>query len=122
AVFWFQIFAGGAGFLIAAWAYVSSPNTLGARWFGGMGACFLGFTFPAAIYATRELALPEPLFRVLAAFNHGSAILFGGALVALFLSYPNVLGKGRPAWGAALLMVPWALLDVTQMAPNMDWG
>lgn len=122
AVFWFQIFAGGAGFLIAAWAYVSSPNTLGARWFGVMGACFVGFTFPASIYATRELALPEALFRWLSMVNHGSAIFFGGALVALFLSYPIVIGRGRPALCAALTMVPWALLDVTQLAPDMDWG
>jgi hypothetical protein len=45
--------------------------------------------FSAAIYSTRVLALPAPLFELLSSLNHTGAALFGIVLVLLFSNYPT---------------------------------
>lgn len=121
-VFWFQWFAGSAGFLIGTWVLVLSPRGRGARCFAAMGAMFLVFTGTAAIYSTRELALDGSWFRLLSATNLTGAILFGCALVALFLSYPRPLVSARWLWAIPAVMVPWLLSGIFWIAPNQDVG
>lgn len=114
AVFWFQLLAGASGFLIAAWVYATSPENVAARCFLVLGAMFMGFTAPAALYGTREVALGDGPFRALATLNHVCAFAFGGGLVALFLSYPRrLLGSFGP-WLIVGIFAPWCFLDVTQ--------
>lgn len=122
AVFWFQLFAGSAGFLIAAWVLVLRAREVAVRAFAAMGAMFPLFTVPAAIYSTRELAMDGTLFRVLSSLNHTGAMLYGCGLVALFLSYPRPLIPTRWLWAVPGVMVPWLLTDVVQLAPNQDFG
>src|SRR5690606_10928441 len=69
-VYWFQCFAGIAGFLIGLWVLALSPRSGGARLFAAMGCMFLVFTITAAPYSTRELAIHGTTFRVLSALNH----------------------------------------------------
>lgn len=119
--FWFQIAVSCAGFLIACWVWALRPADWGARMFALTGISFPIFALPAAIYSTRELALPGEMFRTLAALNHAGAFMFGCALMALFLCYPRRLLA--PAW---LLLLPliyglWWVADVLQIVPDQNW-
>jgi signal transduction histidine kinase len=122
AAFWFQIATGFAGLLIAGWVYVARPRDWGARMFALTGLAFPFATCSAAIYSTRELALPEALFRALSMTNHLASTVFGMALVALFAVYPKRLVE--PKWLLALPAVffPWFLTDALQLAPDLNWG
>lgn len=122
ALFWFQLFAGASGFLIAAWAFVASPQSLAARCFGCMGAMFLVFTAPAAYYGTRELFVEATLFRILAAINHFGAFAFGAALMGLFLCHPRKLLGTRGLWLLPAIFVPWYAADLTQVvSPDLGY-
>ena len=114
AVFWFQLLAGASGFLIASWVYATSPENLAARCFLVLGATFMGFTAPAALYGTRELALSDGPFRALSTLNHVCAFAFGAGLVALFLSYPRRLLGSFGIWLIIGIFAPWCFLDITQ--------
>lgn len=119
---WFQLTVGSLGFLIACWVWVLRPHDLGARMFALTGVMFPVFAFPAALYSSRELALDGTLFRFLSSLNHTGAMLFGCALVALFLCYPRVLVQPR-----TLLIIPaifgsWLLTDILRLAPDQNWG
>lgn len=121
-VYWFQLAAGGAALLIGLWVLVFRPREWSARAFAMMGATFPAFSFPAAIYSTRELALDAPLFRVLSSLNHAGAFLFGIALVVLFLSYPSELVRPRWLWIVPAIFVPWLATDVLRLAPDESVG
>ncbi len=120
--FWFQLLCGGAALLLGAWVFALRPGSWAARLFGLSGLLLLPTTFTAAIYSTRELALPEAWFVPLSAINHFGAVGFGGALAALFLVYPATLA--RPYW---LLLLPlwvggaWAV-DQWQLVDSTNWG
>ncbi|GAB4042755.1 MAG: hypothetical protein Fur0014_15150 [Rubrivivax sp.] len=122
AVFWFQVGTGFAGLLIAGWVYVARPRDWGARAFLMTGLAFPFATCSAAIYSTRELALPETWFRALSTTNHLASTTFGMALVALFAVHPKRLVP--PRWLLALpaVFLPWYLSDALQLAPDLDWG
>lgn len=121
-VFWFQLLCGSAGFLIGLWVLLLSPSSKASRFFAGMGAMFLLFTFPAAVYSTRELALDGSYFRLLSSLNHGGAFLYGSALVGLFLEFPSPLSRSRLLRLLPWVFVPWLIADWTRLAPNQDWG
>lgn len=113
-LFWFQLFVGASGFLIASWAFVASRRSYASRCFLALGVTFLIFTAPAAYYGTRELFVDPELFRALAAINHFGAFTFGAALVLLFLSHPRrLLG---PFWTFVVpcALVLWCLCDFFQ--------
>jgi len=122
AVFWFQLAVAMLGCLIACWVWVLRPRDWGARMFGITGLMFPFFAMSAAVYSSRELALPGDLFFVLSALNHLASFMFGAALVGIFLSHPRPLV--RPAWLAAVFLVfgLWWLADVLRIAPDLDWG
>lgn len=122
-VLFFQLLAGTLGCLLGVWVVALRPTDWGARMFAATGLAFPLFTFPAAIYSSRTLALPGELFEALSRFNHFGAAAFGCALAALFLSYP------RPLWRSPrqLLWLPasfglWWLADALRLAPDQDWG
>lgn len=121
-VFWFQVFAGCAAFLVSVWVLVLRPRDLAVRLFAVMGAAILGFTVPAAIYGTRELAMPGDTMRVLSAVNHASANVFGCGLVAFFMTFPVRIVRARFMWIVPAIVVPWVLLDISRIAPDQTWG
>ncbi len=121
-VFWFQLFAGSASLLIGAWVYALRRVDWGPRMLALCGLAFPVSTISAAVYSTRELALDGTVFRWLSTVNHTGAVMFGCALVAIFLTHPRLLV--RPRW---LLVLPvvfglWQLGDTFRWWPNQDWG
>jgi two-component system, NarL family, sensor histidine kinase DevS len=122
ATFWFQLAAGSVGFLLAYWVFLLRPNDTAVRAFAALGAMILVFTFSAAVYSSRELAINGSWFRALSSINHAGATLFGGALVVLFWAFPVPLGTTRLIFIAPLISALWWLADASHLAPNQNWG
>jgi len=122
AVFWFQAAVSTLGCLIACWVWALRPRDWGATLFGVTGLCFPLFAMPAAVYSSRELALPQGLFSTLSAINLYGAALFGAALVGIFLVHPRPLV--RPAWLALPLagFSLWWWADLLRLPPSPDLG
>jgi signal transduction histidine kinase len=120
--YWYQLIVGFAALLIATWVYVLRSDQWGTRLFLFTGMSFVLFTVPAALYSSRELALPGALFRTLSSLNHLGANAFGCALVGLFLMYPRPLVKPRTLLWLPLVFGIWFVLDATHSAPDQDWG
>ncbi|MCX8086324.1 MAG: hypothetical protein N3C63_05400 [Rhodocyclaceae bacterium] len=120
--FWFQLAVGLSGLLIAGWVFAVRPGELAVRLFAVTGCALPLSALSAAIYSTRELALPEDLFRLLSHANHLGATLFGMALVALFLVYPRPLVAPSRLIAIPAVFLPWYLADALRFAPDLDWG
>ncbi|MDD2699597.1 MAG: hypothetical protein PHH36_00030 [Sideroxydans sp.] len=122
AVFWFQLIAGFGGLLIAGWVFLLRPHDWGTRMFMLTGLTFPFATSTAAIYSTRELALPGGLFQTLSSLNHFGSTGFGIALVSLFMCYPRMLVKARYLTVPLAVFGIWYLFDATHTAADLDWG
>lgn len=122
AVFWFQMATGVIGSVIAAWVYLLRPTDLATRMFLITGLGLLLSVGSAAIYDTRELALPAVTFSLLAFLNHAGAITFGCAFAALFASYPRRLLPSRHLLWLPAVFLPWLVIDTLHLAPNPAIG
>lgn len=90
-MYWVQLLAGLLALILGSWVWVLRPHDWGARMFALTGAMMLTFTLPAAWYSTRELAVDGVWFSLLSGINISGAILFGCALIAIFLCFPRPL-------------------------------
>jgi signal transduction histidine kinase len=97
-VFWVQIATGLVSMMVGAWVWSLRRGELSAGLLALAGAGVLVSAFPAAVYSSREIAVPDGLFRALSAINHFGALVFGVAMVALFLTYPRRLLPVRALW------------------------
>lgn len=95
-VFWLQIIVGLSGFWIGAWVLALRPRGTAERAFFLTGVGLMMAAFTAAVYSTRELALPQAAYGLLSPVNSTGANLFGAGMICLFLSYPRRLV--RPQW------------------------
>jgi signal transduction histidine kinase len=120
--YWYQLLVGFAALLIATWVFVLRPGYWGTRLFLMTGISFVLFTATAAVYSSRELALPGDLFRFLSSLNHLGANAFGCALAGLFLMYPRPLVRPRTLLWLPVVFGCWFVLDATHLAPDQDWG
>ncbi len=105
--FWVQVFVGLAAWLVSAAVFAFRPRETSARYLLLSGAATLVFAPAAALYSTRELALPGTLFRWANDLNFLGGSLFAASLVSLLLYYPR---KIAPRWvGVAVvaLYVGW---------------
>jgi len=97
-VFWVQLLTGLATLVIGAWVWSLRRHDAAAWLLAVAGLSIPVSAFPAAIYSSRELALPGDLFHALTAINHFGTLLFGVAMLALFLIYPRRLVSNRALW------------------------
>lgn len=116
-VFWAQILVAISGALIGSGVFFLKRN-LPAACFALAGIGISVFAGAAALYSTRELALPGDFFRTLSGLNHSGATLFGCAMIALFLKYPRSLVPNEYLLVIVLVSVPWLLLDLLRLAPG----
>ncbi len=120
--FWMQIGVSLAGFWIGAWIWVLRRREWATRFLLLAGAGLMISAFPAAVYSTRELALPGGLFRVLSTFNHIGALTFGVGMIGLFLVYPRKLVSGRWLVLPAVVLGAWQMVDILQLADGPGLG
>lgn len=105
--FWVQVAVGLLAWLIAAGVWVFRQHESSARYLllsGWSTAVFAPF---AAVYSTRELALPGELFRWLTDLNFMGGSLFAGTLVALLTCYPRRVGPRWLGWVAVGSQLAW---------------
>ncbi len=105
--FWVQVAVGMIAWLIASGVWVFRRGESSARYLllsGWSTAIFAPF---AAVYSTRELALPGELFRWLTDLNFMGGSLFAGTLVALLTCYPRRIGPKWLGWVAVLSQLGW---------------
>ena len=114
-VFWVQVFVGGTGFLVGAWVWSLRRRELPAFFFALAGLGLMISALPAAIYSTRELALPEGLFTALSNANHAGALIFGAGTIGLFLTYPRRLVSGVVSFVPSLVLGLWVLADILRL-------
>lgn len=122
AAFWVQLFVGLSSFLIGGWVWSLRRRDPAAGLFALASFGILGFTFPAALYSTRELAIDGALFHALSIMNHGGALLFGAAMIALLLRYPQPLVPTRWLWAPFLVFGAWWLGDSLQLFDGPPTG
>jgi two-component system sensor histidine kinase DevS len=120
--FWMQIGVGLAGFWIGAWIWALRRGEWATRFLLLAGAGLMVSAFPAAVYSTRELALPGGLFRVLSALNHFGATTFGVGMIGLFLVYPRKLVSPRWLAFPAVVFGAWQIVDILQLADGPGLG
>lgn len=113
--FWMQLGVGFTIFVISAWIWAVRPRALPNRLFGITGVGLGIAASAAAIYSTRWLALPSSLFVPLANMNGFGAMLYGAAMICLFLVYPVRLASNRLLAAGALVFAGWFLLGLFDM-------
>jgi len=118
--FWLQLLVGLTGVLAGVGTWVFCKQNAAARYYCVMGIALALSAWAAAIYGSRELAMPALWFRLLSDINELGALLFGGTLVALTWHYPEPY-KHKPVAMYALLTVTvcWFML-LLQWLPSID--
>lgn len=121
-VFWVQAGTGLASFLIGIWVWSLRRGEPDTRLFAVAGAGLMLSALAAAVYSTRELAMDGVLLRVLSGINHASALVFGAAMIGLFLSYPRRLVE--PGWLAApgVILGLWLIAGLLELPPGPPVG
>lgn len=121
-VFWLQLFFGLVALCIACGIWVFRPHQREVNLLLLTAVGFAAGTWSASIYSARELLMEPELFRALSVINHGGALLFDCAMLALLWSYPRPLGR-QPVVAASLLL--WLLLwglDTWQLTARFSTG
>lgn len=121
-VFWVQAGTGLASFLIGIWVWSLRRGDPGTRLFAVAGAGLMLSALAAAVYSTRELAMDGALLRVLSGINHASALVFGAAMIGLFLSYPRRLVEPRWLAAPAVILGLWLIADLFELPSGPPVG
>lgn len=117
-LFWVQVLVGFGAVVIAGWVWALRHRNQASCWFVLSGLATLLFTVSAAVYTTRDLALPATLFRGLVGVNVFGASLFGIAMIALFLCYPLKVKRWRRLiLIQALVFAIWTGLSLVGYVP-----
>ncbi len=111
--FWVQVMVGLVAWQVSAAVFAFRPGDAGARYLLLSGASTLLFAPAAAVYTTRELAVPGLIFQWASDLNFLGGSLFAASFVALLLYYPRRLA---PAWVGVAVVVFYALWFVLQQA------
>lgn len=121
-IFWYQLLVGAGCWMCGACIWAFRRHDRAAWYMAASGFSVLLLVAAAAVYDTRELALPGTLFRTLSTINHWGAQLACGTFVAVFWHYPKRLARFDigPWVVAAYLLV--ALLDALQILPLHNYG
>ncbi|QPZ92579.1 ATP-binding protein [Thioclava electrotropha] len=116
-VFWVQILSGMVSAMIGVWVLSLRRGQLPARLLAIAGGGVMLSAFAAALYSTRELALPGALFRWLGALNHAGALMFGVAMLSLLLVYPVRLVSMRLLWGLTVFFAGVWVVETARALP-----
>lgn len=120
--FWVQLFVGLSAWLVAAAVFAFRPREAGARYLLLSGAATLIFAPAAAVYTTRELAMPAAVFRWASDLNFFGGSLFAASFVALLFHYPRRIA---PAWagvGVVALYVVWFIMQQAEVFGSMTFA
>jgi two-component system, NarL family, sensor histidine kinase DevS len=114
AVFWVQMGVGLFGFVVGGWVLALRRGGRAEGFLFMAGTGLMLSAQAAAVYSTRELALPADLFRALSGINHLGALMFGAAMLGLFLCHPVRLVSARWLWVPSVVLGLWWLGNQTR--------
>lgn len=114
AEFWANLIYGLIAALICGWVFALRSHEQATQLFALTGLSMLAFTSGWAVHSTIELAMDTTLLESAQWLNRSGATAYGGAMIALFLSYPK-----RLVPGPLLLLAPLsvALLYLSRLLP-----
>jgi signal transduction histidine kinase len=116
-IFWLQLVCAIGSWLTGAAIFAFRPEQAAAKYSAVAGFGALLMACCAAVYSSRELALPGRLFIGLSGGNHLGAFLTIGAFMAVLWYYPQRLGQARPGlWLFLCFVGAWAA-DFLQLLP-----
>ena len=118
AVFWVQVLVGVIGLVMGTWVWSLRAQDLAAFMFALAGAGLALSALCASVYSTREVAMPEGLFRVLSNLNNTGSLTFGAGMIGLLLRYPARLTGVRGAFVPAVILAAFVAADVLRLAPG----
>jgi two-component system sensor histidine kinase DevS len=118
--FWIQFATGLISVLISGWVWATRPGQMAPTFFAISGLGVAMVTLSSAYYAHRGLALPADSYALLMPINHAGIMLFGGGMIALFLTYPRRLVGERWLWVVPAVLVPFYLMDTFRIGIEAD--
>lgn len=113
--FYLQLLVGFTGFAVGAWVWSLRRGELAPALLAAAGFGLLMSAFPAAIYSSREVALSGAEFWFLSKLNHAGAMIFGVALIGVFLQYPAKLVSSRLIVAPACIFTIWTIANVFEL-------
>ena len=114
-VFWVQLAVGLCGVWLGGWVLAIRGREPAAGYLAFAGVGLMASSHAAALYSTRELALPDTVFALASAINTGGALAFGIGMICLFLVYPV---RYLPRWAPLIPIAvfgTWAVLSVLRL-------
>jgi signal transduction histidine kinase len=120
--FWFQLGCAAVIAIIGAWvASIRRGDRQAALFaFAGYGASLSALS--AAVYSTRELALPDKLFFSLSGLNHAGALIFAAFMIGLFTLYQKRIGLRWLFPACSVFLFGWWALNILQVLPGISVG
>ncbi len=103
--FWLQVGAGLLAALVGAWVWSLNPTAAATIAVAASGFGLQLSATMAAIYSTRELALPEAQFYLLHRLNWTGTMSFGAGLLCLFIVFPRKIPGWRATIAATLVVL-----------------
>jgi signal transduction histidine kinase len=122
ALFWFQLLCGGVGMLIGVAVFAFRSDEIAPRCFALSGSGLLTFVSVAAVYSTRELALPGGLFYTLSLINQYGTVLFVGGGTPVLWYYPRRIAPLPMARMLLSLYAVFAVLHTLQVWDSLNVG
>ncbi len=121
-IFWAQLMVGLFGWLISSAVFAFRPFEASARYLLLSGGATMVFAPFAAIYTSREFALPTALFRWISDLNFFGGSIFTASLVALLLHYPKRLAPSWVGIAIVVLYVVWFIAQHVGMFESMTFA
>lgn len=120
--YWVQVMVGLVAWLISASVFAFRTGDSSARFLLLSGASTLLFASFAAVYSTRELALPTGLFRFLNDGNFFGGSMFAAVFVSLLLTYPRRICPPWVGIGILVLFIVWFVLQQMGVFESMTFA
>lgn len=117
--FWIQVLVGVVAFLISASVWTFRRSETSARYLLLSGIATLMFAPFAAVYTTRELALPSQVFLPLDDLNFLGGSLFAASLASLLLYYPHKLAPRWVGIATVTAFIAWWIAQDLGVLDNM---
>ncbi len=118
--FWLQLLVASVASVTGAALWLFRRGDRAALHYMLSGSFLAVVIFPAAIYSSRELALPGDMFRLLSVVDHLGLYLTMAAVVSLLWTYPRVPGQWPLVKAIYLIMALCWVLDTLQWFPSLD--
>jgi signal transduction histidine kinase len=120
--FWVQCFVGLVAWLVSAAVFAFRPGEASARYLLLSGGATLLFAPAAAVYTTRELAVPAGLLQWASDLNFLGGSLFAASFVGLLLVYPRRIAPNWAGPSVVALFVTWFIAQQFGVFESMTFA